>query len=96
MTSCQSQEFFINFHKFFFNSALTGASEKADSSGADVLQKALKKAAVQCYAIEGFYPPNVDYMKKHYGIIIDDEKYFVEYKPVAGNIPPSIKVIRAD
>ena len=77
----------------FFASAVGGASDKADASSAATLEKAIKRAAVQCYAIEGFYPPSVDYLAEHYGIIIDYSKYIVEYRSFSGNNVPRIKVI---
>jgi len=77
----------------FFFTAVGGASDKADSTAAATLEKAIKRAAIQCYAIEGFYPPNVTYLENHYGIIIDD-KYIVEYKSFSGNNIPMIKVLQ--
>ena len=77
----------------FFGVAINGASDKADSSSAVTLEKAIKRAAVQCYAIEGFYPSSVDYLENHYGVIIDTEKYTVEYRCFSSNNVPTIKVI---
>lgn len=34
------------------------------------LEHALYRASIQCYAIEGRYPPRISYLKEHYGIII--------------------------
>ena len=76
----------------FFVVAVGGASDKADSSSAATLEKAIKRAAVQCYAIEGFYPPDPSYLAEHYGLILDP-KYIVEYRAFSGNNLPSIKVI---
>ena len=79
----------------FFFAAVNGASGKADSSAVATLEKAIKRAAIQCYAIEGFYPPDVTYLADHYGIIIDDD-YIVEYKAFSGNNLPSIKVFNPE
>ena len=76
----------------FFSSAVGGASGKADSSAAGALENAIKRAAVQCYAIEGFYPPGVAYLEEHYGIVIDKSKYIVEYNCYSENIIPNINV----
>jgi len=76
----------------FFFSAVNGASDKADSSAAATLERAIKKAAVQCYAIEGFYPPDVNYLVERYGIIIDP-KYIVDYRGEISNDMPSIQVL---
>jgi len=77
----------------FFFTAVNGASDKADSSAIATLEKAIKRAAVQCYAIEGFYPPDVTYLEEYYGVIIDP-KYIVEYRSFSGNYLPMIKVIQ--
>ena len=76
----------------FFFAAVNGASGKADSSSASTLEKAIKRAAVQCYAIEGFYPPDVGYLVDHYGIVVDS-KYIVEYLAFSANDLPSIKIL---
>ena len=36
---------------------------KAKSEGSDTLIKAIRQASVQCYAIEGRYPPSVEYLE---------------------------------
>jgi len=76
----------------FFGTAVNGAAGKADSSSAATLEKAIKRAAVQCYAIEGFYPPDVSYLEEKYGIIIDYQRFIVEYDCFAANNLPVIKV----
>ncbi|MCL1858328.1 MAG: hypothetical protein FWF92_03755 [Oscillospiraceae bacterium] len=77
----------------FFFTAVSGASGKADSSAAATLEKAIKRAAIQCYAIEGFYPPDVNYLEENYGIIVDP-KFIVEYRAFSGNNLPMIKVMQ--
>ena len=78
-----------------FMSAVDSAAVKADSSATITLEKAIKKAAVQCYAIEGFYPPEPDYLVENYGVIIDYNKYAVSYISFTSNIIPDIKVTMA-
>ena len=50
-------------------------------------------AAVNCYAIEGFYPADLSYLEDNYGLIID-ERYNVFYEVQASNIMPSVSVNR--
>jgi len=81
---------------YFFFAAVGGASEKADASSANTLEMAIRKAAVQCYAVEGFYPPNVDYLVENYGIIINEEvrqRFRINYACFSSNHTPVIKVI---
>lgn len=58
------------------------------------LQTAIERDVLHCYAVEGFYPPSLDYIKEHYGLIYDEETFFVDYKPVGSNIMPDITILR--
>ena len=49
-------------------------------------------AAEQCYAIEGAYPPSLDYLVEKYGIRVDTNEYVVNYVAFAGNIQPTVAV----
>lgn len=57
------------------------------------LEQALHRTAVACYAVEGIYPPNVEYMKEHYGLTYDDSRYMVHYDLFASNFMPEIDVM---
>ncbi len=57
-----------------------------------VAQEAVVRAVVSCYAIEGVYPPNVQYLKDHYGLSIDETAYFVHYETYGSNLMPKIQV----
>ncbi len=57
------------------------------------LESALNRDIVQCYAIEGRYPPNLEYLEQHYGLIYDKTTFFVDYMPIAGNLYPDVTVI---
>ena len=46
-----------------------------------------------CYAAEGVYPPNLDYLKEHYGVQVDDARYVVIYSVFADNLMPDITVL---
>ncbi len=52
----------------------------------------IEKYVIQCYASEGSYPPDLAYLTKHYGLILDEERYIYEYDVFASNIMPEIKV----
>lgn len=59
-----------------------------------IVEAAIKRAVVQCYALEGMYPPNIDYLEETYGLSIDEKKYIVHYEVFASNIMPTITVLR--
>lgn len=79
-----------------FVSGAVSFSGKARSEGDVTLRNAIARATVQCYAIEGRYPPSVEYLEEHYGIQIDRERYHVFYEGFASNIMPEITVIPAE
>ena len=57
------------------------------------LRDNIMKAAINCYAIEGFYPDDISYLEENYGLIIDDS-YNIFYEVQGSNMMPSISVNR--
>jgi hypothetical protein len=82
---------------FVFIAAVTGAGiNGAHSRNSEqqliVQKKAIERAAVLCYALEGFYPPQIKYLEEKYGLIVDREKFIVRYSTFGSNIRPEISV----
>ena len=67
--------------------------EGRQENGKQQLEEALRRAAVACYASEGFYPPDVDYMVSRYGLQYDAGAYQVHYEIFASNLMPEITVV---
>lgn len=61
--------------------------------GRQQLETALRRSAVACYAAEGIYPPNLEYLQAHYGVQIDESRYQVFYEIFADNLMPEITVL---
>lgn len=59
----------------------------------DSLNGALNRDIIHCYAVEGYYPPSLDYLKEHYGLTYDEELFIVDYHPVAANMKPTYTVL---
>ena len=57
------------------------------------LEVSVRRAAVTCYAVEGIYPPDLDYLRQHYGIQVDEKHYDVFYEVFGSNIMPDITVV---
>jgi hypothetical protein len=55
-------------------------------------EDAIRRAAVQCYALEGSYPPDLAYLADHYGIVVDESRYDYYYATFGSNIMPQVKV----
>jgi hypothetical protein len=60
---------------------------------ARVLENAVLRATLTCYAVEGRYPASVDYLKEHYGIVYDEDHYIVTLDSFASNLLPTIFVL---
>ena len=65
---------------------------RGDDRELEIVRDAVKNAALTCYAVEGVYPDDLDYLREHYHLSYNEEKYHVFYEPLASNLMPSIKV----
>ena len=77
----------------FFLTAVGRLEQGRKSEGMQQLEDALRRTAAACYASEGFYPPNVEYMQHHYGLQYDETAYRVHYEIFASNLMPEITVV---
>lgn len=75
----------------FFSAQTLGG--KADQESLDLAEQSIRRAAVQCYALEGTYPVSWDHLKEVYGVSVDESRYFVDYQYVASNLMPDITVL---
>ena len=73
--------------------ALNNLDNGQTEEGRLQLEDSIRRAAVACYAAEGIYPPDVEYLQNHYGIQIDEEKYAVFYDVFGSNLMPEITVV---
>lgn len=67
-------------------------SNMGNKQGLQLTREAVNRAAIECYAVEGNYPPTVEYMEKNYGLTYDRTKYYIFYEVFASNIMPTIEV----
>ncbi len=73
--------------------AINDASSSANEKSLEATRRAINRAAVSCYAIEGRYPPDISYLEEHYGVTYDHDRYIVSYEAFASNIRPVIQVL---
>ena len=77
-------------------SVLNDIDRGRDDQAIADLENSIKKASLACYASEGIYPPDLAYIEDHYGIQVDNDRYWVDYNVFASNIMPEITVLRKD
>lgn len=63
-----------------------------DEEQMKVAKEAIVRATVQCYSLEGRYPPGLDYLEENYGLALDREKYVYYYQVIAENIMPNVRL----
>ena len=56
------------------------------------IREAVERSARQCYAVEGIYPPNLQYLQDHYGLQVNTKDFYVRYEAFASNLPPQVIV----
>jgi len=76
--------------------ALNSVSGKTQQQQAAFLENTIHRAVIACFAIEGRYPPSLEYLAENYGVqtVLDNDQYIVSYKAFASNIFPDIAVLR--
>ena len=77
----------------FFASALDTLDSGRDAEGLRQLEEALRRGCAACYAAEGIYPQDLEYLDEHYGVQVDGDRYVVHYEIFAQNLMPDITVL---
>jgi type II secretory pathway pseudopilin PulG len=57
-----------------------------------ITKEAILRATVQCYSLEGRYPPSLEYLEDNYGLTLDRTKYIYYYQSIGENIMPDVKL----
>ena len=76
-----------------FAVALNSLSDGRSAEDLRQLEESLRRGCVACYAAEGVYPPDLEYLQTHYGVQIDQRRYLVYYTAFAENLMPDITVL---
>ena len=67
-------------------------SDRQRTEETEIVRNAVRDAAVTCYAVEGAYPEDVEYLREHYQLAYDESRYFITYDAFASNRIPDIWV----
>ncbi len=77
---------------FYSITTMNGVYSKNSDAQPGRIKEAIERACVQCYAIEGSYPPDLEYLNNYYGIVLDYERYYYYYEIFASNVMPVVEV----
>lgn len=86
--------FFVVLGLFYMGTGYV--SDKTMAQEKQTLKQAIDHGIVQCYALEGSYPENLQYLKENYGLTYDENKFFVDYQTIGSNILPDVTVIEKE
>lgn len=76
-----------------FSHTLKTMKEKVHDLQYHNLTQAVQRAITSCYALEGRYPQSLDDLIDTYGLIYDDDTFFIDYQPNGENIRPNVTII---
>lgn len=71
-------------------------TRQSDTRQTDAIKQAILRAATHSYALEGSYAPDLEYLEKNYGLILDHKRYSYVYEIFASNIRPEVEVLQWD
>lgn len=77
---------------FAFCFAVEALSNVGGNSETTLVRDAVKNAALTCYAVEGAYPDDLEYLREHYGLAYNEDRYAIVYDAFASNLMPDIRV----
>ena len=75
---------------------ITRLGNKSGAAQTEFVTEAVHNAALTCYAVEGAYPTNLEYLRTHYGLAYDQSRYFVRYDSFGSNLMPDISVTEVE
>ena len=67
-------------------------SDAQSGAQSQFVYDAVRNAALTCYAVEGAYPEDLEYLREHYGLAYDQARYRVRYEAFSSNLLPEIHV----
>lgn len=76
-----------------FYQGVESLSSSTQKRQRESLENALIRNITYCYAVEGSYPESLDYLKEHYGLTYDEDRFFVDYQVIGANILPDVTII---
>lgn len=73
--------------------AITLVSGTNSSGDMNNVINALDRDITHCYAVEGKYPPSVEYLEENYGLAYNKDLYIIHYEVAGDNVRPTVKVL---
>lgn len=88
--------FFVIGFVIFFIAGIHTVDNTTSSEQAKSLETTVRRSVAQCYAVEGTYPPSLEYLQEHYGLVYDTDSFYIDYTAIGSNIMPDITILPKD
>lgn len=76
--------------------AFNSTSSYSSKEDLQRISETISQLSLKCYSIEGKYPKDVNYLKEHYGLLLNDDEYQVIYYYEGENLEPQIEVFKKE
>lgn len=76
--------------------AFNSTSSYSSKEDLQRISETISQLSLKCYSIEGKYPKDINYLKEHYGLLLNDEEYQVIYYYEGENLEPQIEVFKKE
>ncbi|MCL1816733.1 MAG: hypothetical protein FWG43_03925 [Clostridiales bacterium] len=73
--------------------AVSATQKQMAAESLRLTEESVRRAAVQCYALEGAYATDLEYLIDNFGIRPDTNRFLVHYMYLGDNLLPDITVI---
>ena len=65
-----------------------------DDDAEAAVKDTVRRCALQCYVVEGVYPPDLAYLQENYGLQVNTHDFYITYEAFSENLPPQVTVTR--
>ena len=79
-----------------FNYGINNLTQANEEEALEAVRNAVTRAAIQFYALEGRFPPHLDYLEQRFGLQLDHERFEIIYSAFGANVMPQIFITPRD
>lgn len=79
-----------------FIQGVSSVSESTVDRQRATLENAISRCIMDCYISEGTYPESLEYLKANYGLVYNEQLFYVDYRPAGSNIMPDVTIIEKE
>ena len=79
-----------------FNYGINNLTQANEEEALEAVRNAVRRSAIQFYALEGRFPPHLEYLEERFGLQLDHERFEIIYSAFGANVMPQIFITPRD